>query len=499
MRHIREVLRLHHALALSGRQIGQSLGLHHSTVTDLVARAQRAQVPWPLPPTWDDARLEQALYPGNQGRPRRRPEPDWPSIHADLRRYRGMTLELAWVEYRQAHPDGLGYSQFCVPDQRWRRHLHVTLRQHYAPGEVAFFDDAGATIPIVDGDTGRGMPAQVFVAVLGYSQAVYAEVQLDPSVASWIAGPVHAFAAWGGVPARLVPDNLKAGVTQPHPYEPGLQARDQECAEYYGTVVVPARVRKPQDKAQVEQGVQRVERWILAVRRKRRFFRVADAQAAVADLVRVLNARPFQKKEGSRATLLAEEQPALKPLPPHPFEVGTWRWATVHPDDHVEVDRRYDRVPHRLVGERVEVRVSATAVEIFHQHVRVASHGRLARKGAASTTPGHRPPHHRRYPDGSPARFERWAARIGTQTLALIQAVLAHQKHPEQAYRSAFGILRLAKQRGEAALEAAAAPAVAADLWTYRAVAALAQQAVTPPPPAVTPPHDNVRGAPYYP
>lgn len=255
MRQIREVLRLQYDLGLSGREIARSLGLHHSTVADLVGRAQRAQIPWPLPPAWDDTRLDQALYPGNQGRPRRRPEPDGPAIHTDLRHHKGMTLELAWVEYRQAHPEGLGYSQFCVHYQRWRRHLQVALRQHYAPGEVAFFDYAGATLPITDRDTGAVTAAHVFVAVLGYSQAVYAEVQPDQAVASWVAGHVPAFGAWGGVPARLVPDNLKAGVTHPHPYEPVLQASYQECAEYYGTVVVPARVRRPQDKASVEQGV----------------------------------------------------------------------------------------------------------------------------------------------------------------------------------------------------------------------------------------------------
>lgn len=498
MRHIREVLRLHYEGHLSARTISRSLGMHHTTVTDLLRRAQRAHVAWPLPADLDDGALDRQLYPGNQGRPRQRPEPDWPAIHQDLRQHKGMTLELAWVEYRQAHPIGLGYSQFCVHYQRWRRHVQVALRQHYTPGDRAFFDYAGATIPIVDRDTGAVTPAQVFVAVLGYSQAVYAEVHPDQSVASWTQGHVHAFAAWGGVPTCLVPDNLKAAVTGPHPYEPYLHPAYQELAEYYGTVVVPARVRKPQDKAKVEQGVQLVERWILAVLRKRQFFRLAEAQTAVADLVRVVNARPFQKKEGSRATLLTEEQPALKPLPPRPFEYGTWRWATVHPDYHVEVDRRYYSVPHALVGQRVEVRVSATAVEIFHQHQRVASHPRLAHPGAVSTTPGHRPPHHRRYQDWSPARFERWAARIGPHTLALIQAVFAHHKHPEHAYRTAFGILRLAKRPGVTALEAAAAHAVAADLWTYRAVAALAHQAAVDPPSAVTPPHDNVRGARYY-
>ncbi len=246
--------------------------------------------------------------------------------------------------------------------------------------------------------------------------------------------------------------------------------------------------------------MQLVERWVLAVLRRRRFFSLAEAQAAVADCVQTLNARPFQKAEGSRATLLAEEQPALRPLPPHPFEYGTWHWATVPPDYHVTVDRRHYSVPHRLVGQRVEVRVSATGVEIFHQHVRVASHARLAQPGHVATHPGHRPPAHRRRQDWTPARFERWAARRGPPTLALMQGIFAHHKHPDQAIRVAWGLLRLARDPGATALETAAAYAVKAELWSYRAVAALVAQAAaaTPAPPPVTPPHDNVRGAPYY-
>ncbi len=249
MRQIRELLRLHREGRLSARAIGRSLGIHHTTVTDILRRAQEAAIPWPLPANWDDGQLERRLYPGNHGRPHRRPEPDWPAIQADLRHHKGMTRELAWLEYRQAHPDGLGYSQFCVHYQRWRQHQSRVLRQQYTPGDQAFFDYAGATVPIYDRTTGTATPAQVFVAVLGYSQAVYAEVQPDQTLASWLAGHVHAFAAWGGVPACLVPDNLKAGVTTPHPHEPTLQPAYQELAAHYGTVVVPARVRRPQDYA----------------------------------------------------------------------------------------------------------------------------------------------------------------------------------------------------------------------------------------------------------
>ena len=207
MRHLREILRLHYDLHLSTRTIGRRLGVHHSTVQDVLQRARLAHLPWPLP-TLTDAVLEQRLYPGNQGRPRRRPEPAWARIHADLRSHKGMTLPWAWVEYQREHPtDGLQYSPFCAHSHRWRRRVDLALRQVYVPGDKCFVDDAGPTVPVIDRTTGEPRPAPIVVAVLGYSNFVYAEAHPDQSMLSWIQGHVHAFAAFGGVPACVVPDN----------------------------------------------------------------------------------------------------------------------------------------------------------------------------------------------------------------------------------------------------------------------------------------------------
>ena len=494
MRHIREVLRLHQA-GQSDRTIGRSLGIHHSTVGDVLKRATAAALSWPLAGL-SDAELERRLYPGNQGRPRTRPEPDWPRIHQDLRTTKGMTLELAWLEYQREHPqEALQYSQFCVHYHRWRKRLDVALRQSHRPGDKAFVDYAGPTVPVIDRETGETHPAQIFVAVLGYSHYVFAEAHPDQSVTSWIQGHVHAFQAFGGVPACVVPDNLKAAVRQPHPYEPYLHPSYLEMAQYYETVIVPAGVRKPRHKAPAETGVQVVERWVLAVLRKRQFFSLGELNAAIAGCVVWINARPFQKWEGSRTTLKAHEP--LQPLPTHPFEPGVWTQARVHPDYHVQVDSRYYSVPYYLVGETVEVRTTAHVVEVFHQGDRVASHPRAARRGQSVTAADHRPRHHRDRLEWTPERFQQWAGTIGPQTQTLITTILHRMKHPEQAYRTCFGILRFAKAQGAEVLEAAAAQAVARQLFTYRAVAALAKQAPEPTPAAV-PAHDNVRGAAYY-
>lgn len=237
---------------------------------------------------------------------------------------------------------------------------------------------------------------------------------------------------------------LDVALRQPHPYEPYLHPSYLEMAQYYDTVIVPA-------------GVQLVERWVLAVLRKQQFFSLAELNVTIADCVAWLNARPFQKWEGSRTTLKADEP--LKPLPAHPFESSAWTQARVHPDYHVQVDARYYSVPYYLVGETVEVRTTAHIVEIFHQGDRVASHPRAARRGQAVTAPEHRPRHHRDRLEWTPERFQQWAGKIGPQTETLITTILHRMKHPEQAYRTCFGILRLAQ-------------AVARQLFTYRSVAA---------------------------
>lgn len=419
MRKNREILRLKHELSLSTRQIATGLNISHSTVGDLLRRAQGAGLRWPLSDEMDDAVLQAKLYPGNPVSANARPEPDMEWIHRELRR-KGVTLQLLWAEYKQAHPDGYQYTQFCDHYHRWGDKLDLVLRQTHRAGEKLFLDFVGQTMPVVDPKTGEIQQAQIFVAVLGASNYTYAEAAWTQELGSWIGAHCRAFEFFGGVSAVLVPDNLKAGVSSASRYEPEVNATYAEMAAHYGAVVIPARPKKPRDKAKVESAVLLVERWILAALRNRRFFCLAELNAAIAELLVVLNNKPFQKLEGSRRSLFETlDRPALQPLPPQRYEVAEWKKGKANIDYHVQADHNCYSVPYQLVHAELELRLTATTVEVFHAGRRVASHVRAHGKGHYTTDPQHRPAAHQKHLEWTPSRIIQWAESSGLHTAQL--------------------------------------------------------------------------------
>lgn len=505
MRKIRDVLRLSLGEGLTRRRVGAAVGLPYTTVADYLMRARAAGVGWPLPETMDDAALEARLYPAPPTAAVGRSPPDFGAVHAELRR-KGVTLELLWVEYRERHRDGYGYSQFCNRYRQWSRRVDVVMRQEHRAGEKLFVDFPGQTVPVVDPMTGEVSQAEIFVAVLGASNYTYAEAVPSQALPHWVGAHVRAFGFFGGCPAIVVPDNLKSGVARADRYEPDLNRTYQEMAAHYGCAVIPARPNKPRDKAKVEVGVQLVERWILARLRKRRFFSLAELNGTIGELLEELNHRPFKKLPGSRRSLFeALDRPALKPLPARPYEYATWRLAKVNIDYHVEADRHWYSVPHQLVGQRVDVRLTATTVEAFCRGRRVASHLRSVRPHAFTTEPAHMPASHRAHREWSPGRLVRWAKTVGPKTAELVEGVLTSRPHPEQGFRSCLGILRLGKRYGEARLEAACGRALALRAYSYRSVESILRTGLDRqpllalvPPPVAPRPHDNLRGPTYY-
>ena len=506
MRKIRDVLRLTFGEGLSRRQVSAAAGVPVTTVSDYVGRATAAGVGWPLPGGLDDAGLGALLYP--PARPSRdaRPAPDWNRVHKELRR-KSVTLQLLWLEYRQAHPDGYGYSQFCNLYRAWRAGVDVVMRQVHVAGEKLFADFPGDTIPIVDQRTGELLlRAELFVAVAGASSYLYAEAFPSQELLYWVTGHVHAFEFMGGCPKIVVCDNLRSGVTRPDRYEPEVNATYAEMAAYYGVAVIPARAYKPRDKAKAESGVLLAERWIIARLRDRRFFSLAEANAAIAECVAEINARPFQKIDGSRQSLFESiERPALRPLPPDRYEFATWRKARVNIDYHVETDRHWYSVPYQLARQQVDVRLSAATVEVFHSSKRVASHPRSFERHRHTTDPAHMPEAHRRHAEWTPSRITEWAGRTGPSTAALVEAILASRPHPEQGYRAALGIIRLAGRHGACRVEAACARALHLRSYSYRSVESILRHSLdrqplpgTEPAPAPHPVHGNVRGPGYY-
>jgi transposase len=507
MRKVRDILRLAVGQGLSRRQVGQALGIPFTTVADHLRRAQAAGLGWPLPEDMDDDALEAALFRRDPAPPAdTRPVPDWHEVRRELRRPK-VTLMLLWHEYRQIHPDGYAYSQFCSHYRAFCQTLDLVMRQEHKAGEKLFVDFPGQRLSIYDARSGAvSFEAELFVAVLGASNYLYAEVVASQQLGPFVMAHVHAFEAMGAVPEIVVCDNLRSGVTKAHRYEPEVNATYAEMAEHYGTVIIPTRPRKPRDKAKVENGVLLAERWILARLRDRRFSSVAEANQAVAELVGWINDRPFKKMPGNRRELFCSlDRPAMRPLPTEGYAFATWRLGVkVNLDYHVEdpVHRHYYSVPHQLVGRRVEVRLGASSVEVFCSGRRVASHLRRTSTGF-TTDPAHMPESHRRHAEWTPSRIVAWANKTGPATAGLCEAILAARPHPEQGYRSCLGIIRLAGRYGQDRLEAASARALSAGALSYRSVESILRHGLDTQalPSAPAPPHrhhQNLRGPTYY-
>lgn len=507
MRRIREVLRLKHEGGASDRQIARSLSLARSTVALTLERAATAGLRWPLPATLTDRVLEGMLYAGHgirQGE-RRKTEPDWARVHHELRRP-GVTLMLLWEEYRQREPDGYGYSRWCELYRAWEGRLSPTMRQAHPAGERMFVDYAGQTVDLIDAKTGEVRPAQIFVAVMGASNYTYAEATATQSLPDWIGAHVRALAFMGGVPAQLVPDNPKVGVDRANWYEPGLNRTYLDLATHYGTAILPTRTRKPRDKAKVEVAVLVVERWILARLRNRRFFSLAELNRAIAELIADLNARPMRRLGVSRRDLFRElDRPALKPLPAEPYEYAEWRVRRVGLDYHVDIDGHYYSVPHRLIREQLDARITERTIELFCRGERVAVHLRTGGRGRHTTIPEHMPSAHRRYAEWTIERIRGDAAAIGPNTAKLIALILESRPHPEQGYRASIGILRLARHYGAARLEAACERGLDIGTRSYGSIQSILKHGLDrrpPPRPAeqgeLLPDHPNIRGPRYY-
>jgi transposase len=506
MRKLKEVLRLHYELGLGQRQIARSCAIGRGTVYEYLKRAQAADLTWPLPEDWDDRRLEEALFGPTVRRlyESQKPTPDFARLHEELQRHPYLTLQLAWEEYRQAHPEGYGYSRFCELYQNWRQRLDVVLRQEHQAGEKLFVDFAGATIPIHDPQGGPVREASLFVAVLGASNFTYAEATRSQGLQDWIGAHIRAFEFLGGVPKLVVPDNTRTGVSRACRYEPDLNRTYHELAMHYGVAVLPARPRKPRDKAKVEVGVQIVQRWIVAALRHRRFFSLAELNAAIRERLEALNQRPFRKRPGCRASLFQElDRPALQSLPAERYELHEWSTARVNIDYHIEFERHYYSVPYVLTGQMVEIRSTLTTLEIFHRGQRVASHPRSAQNYQATTNPEHRPRSHQQHLAWPPSRLVNWAQSVGPSTAQLFTTILESRPHPQMGYRSCLGILRLGQRYSNERLEAAARRALATGACSYPSVKSILERSLDRQP-LETPPHRpplehaNLRGPAYF-
>jgi transposase len=508
MRKIKEVLRLKYDCGVSEREIARSCSVSRSTVADYIRRTMAAGLSWTEASALSQTQLEERLFPTEHiPSSVKRPPPDCEYIYDQLRTYRkfNLTLSQLWLEYKEKHPDGYQYTQFCEHYWRWVKKLDYCMRQEHRGGEKLFIDYSDG-LSIVDTLTGEQVPTQLFVAVWGASNYTYAEATMSQTLADWIGSHTRAFEYFGCSPRVLVPDNLKSGVAKASRYEPDLNPTYTEMAEHYGCAVLPARPRKPRDKAKVEAGVLIAQRWILAVLRHRMFHSLAELNAAIRKCLERLNTRTLRRANKSRRELFeAIDHPNALPLPQRSYEYAEWYKAKVHLDYHIEVGHHYYSVPYRLLHERVDIRLTASTVEALYKGERVAAHVRSNVKGGYTTLPEHMPPEHRYYAEWNPARFIQWAGKTGEATAKLVETILATRPYPEQGYRACLGIINLVRDYEPARVEAAASRALKYKACSYRSIKAILSAGLDRQPDngeqfhlRGLPPHQNIRGQEYY-
>jgi transposase len=498
MRKIKDVLCLKFDARLSHQQIAAALGISKGVVTKYVGLAAAAGLDWPSVQAVDEAALERRLLVAPE-RPRDHVQPDYGRLHQELHR-KGMTLMLLWEEHRADHAERntYGYTQFCENYRRFAKQLKRSMRQDRA-GEKLFIDYAGPTIALTDGTR-----AHIFVAALGASSYTYACATPRETMSDWLDSTAGALAFIGGVPQLIVPDNPKAMIADANRYEPRSNDTVLDFARHYGTSILPARPRHPQDRAKAESAVQIVERWIMARLRHQQFANVHEVNEAMAPLLARLNDKPFQKLPGSRASTFAEiDAPALMALPLQRYEMASFKTVRVHIDYHVEVERHRYSVPHALVGQQLEARVTTAVVELMHRGQRVASHARNSRQGGFTTTTAHMPAAHRAHLEWTPTRLIHWGESIGPATAEAVTRLMAENRHPEHGYRACLGLLSLSKRYGKARLEAACMLALQIGACQYRHVRDILKNNRDQSAPATTtdwvsPDHVHLRGPGYY-
>jgi transposase len=507
MRQAREIIRLR-SEAISAHEIGRRLGMARSTVREALKRAESAGLSWPLPEGLNDDALEAALYANRRSKRghRRVEEPDWAGVHRELQ-HKHVTLTILWDEYIAENPGGYRYSRFCQLYRAFEKTLPVTMRQTHVAGERLFVDYAGDGVPVViDRLTGEVRMAQIFVAVLGASSFTFAQAGWTQALPDWIDAHVRGLEAIGGVPQLIVPDNAKTAIVKACFYDPQVNRTYADMAAHYGTALLPARPRKPRDKAKVESAVLIVERWLLGRLRRRTFYSLAEVNTAIGEMLKALNEeRPLRRLGVTRRRLLEEvDRPALKPLPVEPYEYCEWRLRRVGVDYHVEIDAHYYSVPYRFARAEVEARLTVRGVEIFCKGERIAVHLRMSGNHKHTTIPEHMPSSHRRYAGWTIERIREDARKIGPATAALCEQILVSRPHPEQGYRACLGIVRLAGPYGLERLEAAAERAIDIGAKTYRSVKSILDHKLDRKPAqkraAETAPilHPNIRGSRYY-
>jgi transposase len=501
MRKLKEVARLYLELNLGVRPIARACNISTSTASVYVEKLRELNATYREIDEMDEDVFFDLLFPKEE-KPSVKPLPDFAYVAQELSK-KGVTLQLLHEEYKRDNPEGYERTQFYHLYHCWGKKADPVMRFIHKAGEKMFVDFSGDRARYQDPLTGETIEAELFVSVLGASSYIFACAIPDQTVESFVSCTIKALEYYGGCPACLIPDNMKAAVTHACYYDPEINKTLAAMARHYNIAVIPTRVAKPKDKAKVENAVLQAQRRILAVLRNRTFFSLAELNDAIAEEVKKLNMRPMAGIDKSRWDLFTEiEKPALKPLPEERFVIASWKKAKVHIDYHVAVEKTYYSVPYALIGQSVDIRYTGSVIEIYHKSKRVASHVRINKPGTFVTENLHMPNEHRQYLEWTPERIKLWGEKIGPHTKSLMDAIMERRTHPEHGFRSCLGLIRLSRTYSPERLEAACKRALEVEAYNYRSVKSLLamklEEAVPENTERIIPLHANIRGGNYY-
>jgi transposase len=462
----REILRLRHELKLSLREIGQACNCGKSTVSEVLGRAEKAGITWPI--VLSDKQLMSMLYPPveNKTSP---PEPDIEYIFCEMKK-KSVTLMLLWEEYKEKHPDGIMYTQFCERYRNFKKNNKISMhKEHKAGGEVEV-DWAGDTMSYVEPQTGKIRSAYIFVAVLPASSYPFAYAYGDMKTSNWIDAHVRAYEYFGGVPKVTIPDNTKTAVINADRVDPVLNKSYSEMAKHYRTTLIPARAGRPKDKAADENMVGNVSRRIIAALRNRQFFSLYEINQAISEELMKLINRPFQKLEGNRLSAFEKiDKPFLQPLPTTKYEYSEWKETKVQFNYHVDFDGFFYSVHYSHINSKCSVRATSKTIEIYIGSQRIAAYPRNYNTFKRYTTfPEHMPEGHKAVSGWSPERFLSWAEKVGPNTRELIKHILESREYPVQTYRTCMGIMRFSKSYSNEIIENASRETLDKNTCSYK-------------------------------
>lgn len=506
MEKIREIIRLKELGHLSERAISRALKISRPVVKHYISEIEKfglnyaaiAEMP-------DDTFLEILSGKGQSKSDRYKTLSSQFEYYCKELKRTGVTLQLLWEEYRQQHPNGYQYSQFCYHFQNWRGSEELSMHMDHKAGDKMFVDFTGKHLPVINAETGEVKYAEIFVALLGASQCTYVEATETQKKEDWIRVNQNAFHYFGGVTRAIVPDCLKSAVTKANKYEPTINPEYLDFARHYQTTILPARPHRPKDKALVEGAVRIVYAWIFARLRNQIFHCLEELNAAIRHELDNYNNKPMQKIKLSRNELFDEiEKIALKPLPKELYVIRQFKSLKAQFNYHVYLkeDDHYYSVPFRYRGKQITTIFSDRVIELFYQNRRIAFHKRVAdSKNRYSTIKEHMPPSHSYISEWNPQRFINWAESIGEYVQAVIEQILALQQHPEQAYKVCMGILHLEKRYSKERLNKACQRAIYFQHYSYNAIKNILEKRLEDTQPdcfQALADHENVRGNLYY-